>query len=272
MLWPADIAYRADPALMMSAAGIPPDPWQVSYLRSRAPRLILNCGRQTGKSTATAGKAVNRVCLYPDSLALLLSPSMRQVRELAAKIDDVYRGLPGLPDMLTKSASEMTFANGSRIVSLPSTEGTIRGFSKPDLVIIDEAAWVTDALYNSVRPMLATSTNGQLILLSTPFGKEGFFARAWHAESSVWQRHTIKASDCPRISPAFLQEERDELGEWWYEQEYECAFKDSVDQLFSTDSIKAAFADDQLQPLNFGGVVHSLSDRTLQPLFSEVVQ
>ena len=38
-----------------------------------------------------------------------------------------------------------------------ATEGTIRGYSGVSLLIIDEAAWVPDDHYASVRPMLAVS-------------------------------------------------------------------------------------------------------------------
>ena len=31
-----------------------PDPWQAQFLRSRHQRIILNCSRQSGKSTITA--------------------------------------------------------------------------------------------------------------------------------------------------------------------------------------------------------------------------
>ncbi len=68
--------------------------------------------------------------------------------------------------------------NGSRIVSLPGTEGTVRGFSGVALLIVDEASRVDDALYHAVRPMLAVS-HGKLVLLSTPWGKRGFFYREW---------------------------------------------------------------------------------------------
>jgi hypothetical protein len=70
--------------------------------------------------------------------------------------------------------------NGSRIVSLPAGEETIRGFSAVSLLVIDEAARVSDDLYFAVRPMLATS-GGSLVALSTPLGQRGFFFEAWES-------------------------------------------------------------------------------------------
>jgi hypothetical protein len=47
----ADLARALDPVQFSLAAGITPDPWQAAVLRSTAPRLLLNCSRQSGKST-----------------------------------------------------------------------------------------------------------------------------------------------------------------------------------------------------------------------------
>src|SRR4029434_3443645 len=97
-----------------------------------------------------------------------------------------------------ESALRLELANGSRIISLPGDEGTIRGFSGVAMLIIDEAALVADSLYYSVRPMLAVS-RGRLVALSTPFGKRGWFHDEWHG-AGAWQRLKVTAQDCPRIS------------------------------------------------------------------------
>ena len=68
----------------------------------------------------------------------------------------------------------LLFPNGSRIVGLPGTEGTVRGFSAVSLMLIDEASRVDDAMYKALRPMLAVG-GGDLWLMSTPCGKRGFF-------------------------------------------------------------------------------------------------
>ena len=68
--------------------------------------------------------------------------------------------------------------NGSRIVGLPGNEATVRGFSAVSLLLVDEAARVSDELYMAIRPMLAVS-GGALWLMSTPFGKRGFFYETW---------------------------------------------------------------------------------------------
>jgi hypothetical protein len=140
----------------------------------------------------------------------------------------------------------MALDNGSRIVSLPSSESNIRGFSSVALVMEDEASRVDDNLYRAVRPMLAVSA-GKIMLMSTPWGKRGHFFEEWTGINE-WERIEIPATKCPRISPMFLAEEEKALGNWWYQQEYMCQFMETTDSLFRYDTIMAAM-DDDVKPL-----------------------
>lgn len=214
---------RADPANLFTLAGKSPDPWQAALLRSQSKRLLLLCSRQAGKSTTAAALALREAVSNDGSLVLLLSPTLRQSGELFRdKILRMYQdvGQPVVVDQL--SALQMTLANGSRIVSLPGDEGTVRGYSGVALLIIDEASRVPDDLYRAVRPMIAVS-GGSLMILSTPFGKRGFFYQEWHGTGD-WERVRVTADQCPRIPKDFLEEERRAMGEEWYAQEYLCDF------------------------------------------------
>jgi len=161
---------------------------------------------------------------------------------LFRKCAEVYRAVGRPVPASAESALRLELDNGSRVVSLPGTEGAIRGYSAVRLLIIDEAARVPDSLYLSVRPMLAVS-HGRLIALSTPVGTRGFFYEAWRS-AEPWERYEIPAPACPRISPAFLAEERRNMGEWWFNQEYLCSFEDAQTSVFTREEIDAAFAEE----------------------------
>jgi hypothetical protein len=171
-----------------------------------------------------------------------LSPSLRQSRELFKKVIGFYwdLGKPIPSDIETTLILQLR--NKSRIVSLPGKEQTVRGFSGVSLLIIDEAAQVADDLYYSVRPMLAVS-QGRIILLSTPFGKRGFFFKEW-VTSPSWKKVRITADQCSRISQDILEEERLALGEWWFQQEYFCIFSDNLTSVFRWEDIQRAFVED----------------------------
>jgi Terminase large subunit, T4likevirus-type, N-terminal len=217
-----------------------PDPWQETVLTSDEPRISLLCCRQSGKSSTIACKTLSIAQNEAKSLILLLSRSLRQSGELARKVFDCYEssGRQVPPESESKLALELS--NGSRILALPGgDEGGIRGFSGVRCLVIDEASRVPDSLWVAVRPMIAVS-GGSIILASTPFGKRGFFFRV-HTQSEGWLKIQVTASQCPRLTAAFLAEERIELGPRWYAQEYGCQFVEAVGEVFSDAAIDAAF-------------------------------
>src|SRR5262249_34787784 len=163
-----------------------PDPWQRTLFWSESPRILLNCSRQSGKSTSTAALALYGALHKPKTLTLLISPSQRQSSELFRKVQDFLAMLPVKPEMDEDNKLSLQFANKSRIVSLPGNEATIRGYSAASLIIMDEASRIPDSIYGAIRPMLAVS-KGRLIIMSTPFGRRGFFYEAWQSKDA-WER------------------------------------------------------------------------------------
>jgi hypothetical protein len=177
----------------------------------------------------------------------LISPSLRQSSELFKKVTDLLDRLPIRPALTEDNKLSLRLANGARVVSLPSKEETIRGFSGPALIIEDEASRVSDSLYRAVRPMLAVS-NGRLILMSTPWGKRGHFYEAWENGGATWERIKITAYDCTRSSAEFLAEERASMPENWFAAEYMGVFTDTEDSVFAYEHVKNAFTPD-VKPL-----------------------
>jgi len=232
-----DLSLQADGAtdpiaFARDRLGFIPDPQQERVLRPGIRRGILNCTRQWGKSTLIAIKAVHHAFTQPRRLVVVCSPSMRQSREFCRKV------LGFLQQLGIKS---LDLPNGSRIVGLPANEDTIRGFSAATLLLIDEAARVSDGLYAAAKPMLAT-TGGEMWLLSTPHGARGFFYREWMDALSTWERVCVTAPECPRIVPEFLEEERRSLGESRFRQEYCCEFLEDGRAAFPAAWIETAFS------------------------------
>jgi hypothetical protein len=248
-----DFEYALDPVgWCIDVLGITPDEWQGNALRSPAKRILMNCSRQSGKSTTAGIIVLHRCVFYPGSLTLVVSPSLRQSGELFRLITGLLQRVPN-QTMTEDNKTSFTLSNGSRCVSLPGTEQTVRGFGGVDLVVIDEMARVSDELIISLSPMIATS-GGRLIGLSTPYGKRGYFWQEWTTAGEDWYRFQIPACECPRISKEFLDGERRSLGLWAFNQEYLCEFGDTENSVFSYDTIMAALSD------------------TITPLFSECIE
>lgn len=264
-----------DPSLVMSRAGIIPDEWQQALLAAFADKILVLCSRQVGKSTTVSALAVRKALIEAPALILVLTPSERQSAEFLLKVKQFYDCLArpqnlcgtvqtvhqkliaeagrdgaweSLPKKVRESSLQLHLDNGSRIIGLPASEATVRCYSGVSLVIWDEASRVPDDLRKAVRPMLSTS-QGQEVALTTPFGKRGWFFDEWEGQ---FKRLRIKvpATQCPRISKKFLAEEARILGPRWFRQEYLCSFEDAIDSLFPQADVEAAFAGGQhLKPL-----------------------
>lgn len=235
--------HASDPTVFAEQAlALDLDAWQKRVLSGAWSRVLLNVTRQGGKSTVAAILALHQALFHPGSLTLVVSPSLRQSSELFRSVCDLRERLPWPVQLDEDNRLSMRVAGGGRIVSLPGSERTIRGHSSVSLLIEDEAARVPDELYLSVRPMLAISS-GRLALLSTPWGQRGHFFEAWQS-TETWERVRVPATDCPRISPDFLEEERQALGARWFNQEYMCEFEASEDTVFRRAEIDAAYTSD----------------------------
>jgi hypothetical protein len=241
-----DLKLALDRVAFAREAGLEPDPWQRDLLRSSSDRVLLNCCRQSGKSTMSGVMALHRALYFPGSLVLCLAPSERQSKELFAKVSNSYRRLRGTPAPASDRKLGMHLPNGSRIEALPGSEKTVRGFSGTSLLIVDEAARVDDELYYAVRPMLAVS-GGALMMLTTPYGKRGAFFEEWTG-GRQWDRYEVPAQDCPRISKEFLEGERNALPSWVFRQEYECSFEETEDAVFTHEMIERAVSS-EVKPL-----------------------
>lgn len=240
------LTYALDPAALAQDLAFKPDDWQAAVLRSEHKSLLLNCARQSGKSTICAIKALHRATVYPNSTVLLLAASQRQAILLFSKLKH-YRAMLPHVQIVKDNETQCRLANGSSIYSLPAKGETIRGFSAVDLLITDESAWVNDDLYNAVTPMLAVS-DGQLIAISTPWGRRGWWFEAWQHGGDDWERYKFTALDNPRISSEFLEKERRRKTPAEFQSEYMCEFVDRSTAMFDRDLIDACISDD-VKPL-----------------------
>ena len=124
LLPPPPVAVPTATDLFTRAVGRP-DPWQVEVLTSAAPRLALNCARQAGKSAVVACLALHEALTVPDSLTLLVSPSLRQSMELFRKVARAFAALGAPMPLEAESKLAYELRNGSRLIALPGQEGPI---------------------------------------------------------------------------------------------------------------------------------------------------
>ncbi len=219
----ADLVAAVDPVTFARRCEVEPYGWQIDALRSTAPREAWAVTRQGGKSTAASLLAVHTAIYRPRSTTLLVSPGQRQSGELFAKSKFYYRLLGKPAGAVSDAATMLETESGSRIIAVPGGTGgaTVRAYSA-DLILVDEAAQVDDATFTAVRPMVA-ATGGRIILLSSPWGREGFFADAVTGTTPGWVVRRVPAEGIH--DPAFLASERASMTEADYLREYEVSFE-----------------------------------------------
>src|SRR5665811_376596 len=83
------------PSLLAYLAGFDTlDEWQDKILNSDANRIILNCARQTGKSTIVALLALHHALSHPEAMIMIISNTWAQAAETFKKIVNFYRRIP----------------------------------------------------------------------------------------------------------------------------------------------------------------------------------
>jgi Terminase large subunit, T4likevirus-type, N-terminal len=215
------------------------DVWQKKFLRSGAHHFLLNCSRQVGKTEAVALRATYRA-IYLNRREVCLAPSLFQSSKIRRRALNYIKS-DGVR-IITKSAFELQLENGGAILTLPGDrpDVSVRGETTDDL-IVDEASRVKDSLIAAATPTTATRLDATITYLSTPAGKRGEFYRAWTDKSSDWEKITITADQCPRITHKFLEKERKRLGPVLFSQEYECQFIADSNALLDFETIQDMF-------------------------------
>jgi hypothetical protein len=230
------------------------DLWQVSFLTQADSDVLFNCSRQVGKSEIVSLKAAYRVKYLHRNVAVL-APTLRQSSIIFRRARrwlwlDAQREGAEVPFART-TLSELEMPSGATFSALPGDrpDVAIRGDVIDDL-IVDEASRIKDELIAAATPATATR-QATITYLSTPAGKTGAFWRAWSTED-WWEKFSVKATECPRITPAFLSRERRRLGEQLFKQEYECEFLDTAGGMFSSLDLANLFSREHTYGLEQG--------------------
>lgn len=210
--------------------------YQEQLLNDSAKRIIACMGRQTGKTTTIATKAIHYAYAHKNTTALIISPSLRQSMIMFDKILTFMHSNPYLRrSIVRKTRTIIQLTTGSTIIALPCSEHLLRGYSA-QLVILDEASFIPENIITEiVYPMLST-TNGTAILLSTPWDKNHFFYKAFL--NPQYSTHKIPSSENPLIPQTFLKEMEQNMTTEAYKREYLAEFTEAASSYFPQELIR----------------------------------
>ncbi len=214
------------------------DDWQRRVLDTKG-NIVLCSGRQVGKSTVISIDAGEYAVKNPNKTIMVISAVERQALLLFEKIlshihDNHRQSIKTGKNKPTKHT--LRLKNGSIIHCLPTglSGYGIRGYTI-DRLYADEAAFIPEEVWAAVSPMLAT-THGDIVLLSTPHGREGYFFRCF-SDDSFTSFH-VSSEECERIPKEFLKKEEERMSKLQYAQEYLGQFLDDLRQFFPDETIK----------------------------------
>lgn len=224
-----------------------PHPTQREWLECEAKVKVAACGRRWGKTEAAAVDAAGTAILKPGCAQMIVSPSYDQSRLIFGTIERLLLGSP-----ITRPITQMVKTPypqlrilGSRISARTADEDgrNLRGHAA-DRVIVDEAAYVRDSVIAEViSPMLADS-DGELVMISTPFGKNHFYRTftAGRDRSPDCASFTFPSVANPHVSREYIERQRRELSPRQFAVEYEAQFAEDVSCVFAWEDVEAAAA------------------------------
>ncbi len=121
----------------------------------------------------------------------------------------------------------------------------IRGLTVTGDLIIDEAARVSDSLYDAARPMLIRHADkARLVVLSTAWARDGFFYRIWsEGDPCDWIKIEAIVFECRHLTPEIISAERRAMPASVFAREYLNQFDSIESRFFNTDGLASAFGD-----------------------------
>lgn len=197
---------------------------------------IISCGRQRGKSILIETVILKYALSWNGTTSIYVAPTQNQSRKL---FKDLVKLLDGTGLMKTCNASllELSFINGSEILFKSAEQGdALRCFTTSGILCIDEAAFISDEVFDILSPTCNVH-KAKILICSTPKFKSGFFWRYFSAGeqgvSKVFSYDWSKYDTSALLPPDVLEEYRRMMPKNQFISDYLGQFLDSDGSVFS---------------------------------------
>lgn len=236
---------REKPSLFVeSILGVEPFDYQKEFLDNGTRHRVVASGRQVGKSRMAAWLALHYALTHPYSHVLVTAPSLRQSSLL---FDTVYTEIQksGLSNeewgIERDTQTILEFDNSSDIHVVPTGRdgSNIRGHTA-DLIIVDEAAFIKELIFEDILEPMTFATGGRMVLASTPYGTSGYFYNKFNTapNNSKWARLQVSSHQNPVIDDEDLEEFKKGKTEIQIKREVLGEFAEDSDQFFPNSAIR----------------------------------
>lgn len=203
---------------------------------------IVCASRQVGKSQTSCAFLLWYAIFHKNKEILIVSNKAKNAKDMVNRIVFMYENLPNWIKPAINPTNwnklEISFENGSRIVSESTTVNSGRGMAI-SLLFCDEFAFINPTIaeefWTSIRPTL--STGGKSIIASTPNGDDNLYAELWRGASAgtnAFNALFVPWDSVPGRDDEFRKKEIAIIGPEKFAQEYECEFISNDPLLFSS--------------------------------------
>lgn len=202
--------------------------WQSDVIRGVLTRgkgsiHVVKSSRQCGKSVMCESIILKYAVDLRGSFSMYLSPTIKQARKV---FKEIVKAISRSSVFLKSNESflEITFKNGSTIAFCSAEQGeNLRGYTVSGVLIVDEAAYIEDEVFDAVLPTTDIH-KAPIIIVSTPRFRVGFFydyyvdglSRNDTISSYDWSSYDKSAL----ISPARLEFYRRRMNKTKFTQDY----------------------------------------------------
>ncbi|MGQ9880460.1 MAG: terminase large subunit domain-containing protein [Armatimonadota bacterium] len=225
--------------------GWTPHPAQREWMLDTHPMKVAACGRRWGKTESLAVETAALAVLHPGTRQVIVAPTLDQASilfERTAELLHTFAEQTGSKISLRTTPYPRLRINESEVTARSGYRQarSLRGRSA-HRIVVDEAAYLdAEVIPQVLMPMLA-DTEGQMVLLSTPFGRNHFWEWFIKGQSGeVCRSFRFPTASNPRISSNFLRLQRQLLTERQFAIEYEAQFVDDVGAVFPQQVIEAS--------------------------------
>lgn len=148
---------------------------QAQIFNSKKRFVLVNAGRRFGKSFVSGAKTLDKCQNHSGKTVIYVAPTFNMARDIMWN-GWIKKHIP--PEYYEKNESTMTlnFHNGSTFFCRSADNpDRLRGLAA-DLLIVDEAAMISDDFYDVIRPILSDKYHdGEALYISTPKGYNWFY-------------------------------------------------------------------------------------------------